>query len=88
MKNLLKIIVDFFTPNSTTNLDRNISYFKQVLIENHSFNSEMISLEKSIDKASSEKLKHTLKIQFRDKLKKVYDDLEYEAMKETIDRAW
>lgn len=80
-------LINFLNPNSEKNLDKNISFYKKALID-YQTNIDFDLREKAINETLDAKTKHVLKIEFKEDLKKAYQDYRYESLKDSIDKAW
>lgn len=84
---ILNNIWNFINPNSDENLDTSIEFYKKHVVYYKRFTSELEQLEYSITHASKEN-KKKLKIEFKNILSEIYEELDYEAKKDIYDRAW
>lgn len=87
MKNLLSRLIDLVNPNSEKNIDREISFFKREL-KDHLNISDVKSTEEAINQSTDSKVRLSLKINLKNELKEAYDEYQYEALKDSIDKAW
>lgn len=80
-------IWNFINPNSEENLDRNIEFYKKYVVFYKRFTAGLEKLEYSINHARG-RSKKKLKIKFKNILREIFDELDYEAKKDIYDRAW
>ncbi|OCK53190.1 hypothetical protein BA768_01145 [Chryseobacterium sp. CBo1] len=88
MKFSLKSFLNFFNPYSESNLDSEIKIYLEDAKKYNLDISHLSNLENSISKTSDSKKRLQLKVKFKNSLRAIYDQHEYDSMSETIDRAW
>lgn len=88
MITFVKNIFDFLNPDSLSNIEKSIKNFKKIVEENNLITSEIKTLELAIEKTEDLNTKFSLKKELRNKLKVIKEDLEYQSLEDSVDKAW
>lgn len=88
MKNLLKKILAFFSSNSVNSIDREICYYRKIILENKIDISHLSDLEQSIYQTTDIDIQNNLKIVFKDELELIINEYHYEQDKGSLNDAW